>query len=234
MGSGASRKIRVFSADLSAGFFLCCHSMSAVSFLISDPSPALQTFMQQVLSGYGFDAAAIKTTSSPQAAAEIAASLKPDFLITDWFAKEPLCGIDLYRAVVKTNPDCRFALMAQGSSPTQAQEANAAGALFLLPKPFTADAARSQLARALEQLAPLHPAIAQHVSTHAQHHAPAEAPGRPTRVQLPSLPQYKSGDRVRYKNRTESVKHVILRRGELVVQLQDVPGLIEATQITRL
>lgn len=202
--------------------------MSAVSFLISDPSPALQTFTQQVLNGYGFDAASIKTTSNPHAAAEIAASLKPDFLITDWFAKESLTGIALYHVVQKIQPDCHFALMSSLSDPTHTQEAEEAGALFLLAKPFTADAMRNALRTALEQLAQLHPGIASKLSTVTSQPKPRPAP-----IQLPSLPQYKPGDRVQYANRTEVVKNVILRRGELVLQLDGIPGMVEASKITR-
>ncbi len=203
--------------------------MSAVSFLISDPSPALQTFTQQLLTGYGFDAAAIKTTSNPHAAAEMAASLKPDFLIADWFAKETLTGIALHQTIQKTSPGCHFALLSQASSPTHQQEADEAGALFLLAKPFTADAMRSAVRTALEQLAPLHPGIAHKLKPLA-----SQKPARPVYVAPPSLPQFKPGDRVVYANRTESVKNVILRRGELVVQLDGIPGMVEASKIQRL
>lgn len=202
--------------------------MSAVSFLISDPSPALQTFLQQVLTGYGFDAAAIKTTGTPQAAAELAPSLKPDFLISDWFAKESLSGIALFRQIASIHPPCRFALLAQGSSPSHEQEAREAGALFLLAKPFSADSARAEIAHALEQLAALHPGIAQAI--HA-HHPPSGAQARSAKLQLPSLPQYKPGDRVLYRNQVETIQHVILRRGEMVVQLQGMSGLVESTKI---
>ncbi len=201
--------------------------MSAVSFLISDPSPALQKFVRQLLTGYGFDAAAIKTVSDPHAAAEIAQSLKPDLLLTDWFAKESLSGIDLHQSILKSSPGCRFALMSQDGSPSLAEEARRAGALFFLVKPFSADDMRSALAQALEQMAHAHPAIAQrlHPTTYAQAHPTAT-------VQLPRLPQFKPGDRVRHGNRAASVKHVILRRGELVVQLDGVPGLVEASKLT--
>ncbi len=204
--------------------------MSAVSFLISDPSPALQKFTQQLLMGHGFDAAAIKTTGDPHAAAEIAASLRPDFLLTDWFAKESLSGIALYQAIQKTNPACQFALLTQTSSATHQQEADEAGALFLLAKPFTADVMRAKLGQALEQLAQLHPGIAQQLKSTSTASAQLT---RPIQVQLPSLPQFKPGDRVTYANRTESVKYVILRRGELVVQLEGIPGMVEASKITR-
>lgn len=208
-------------------FFLLA-PMSAVSFLISDPSPALQTFTQQLLSGYGFDAAAIKTASTPQAAAEIAASHKPDFLITDWFAKEPITGIALHKTLLKDNPNCQFALMAQDCNPTRQQEADEAGALFLLAKPFTADAMRGAVRTALEQLAPLHPGIASKLTPQG-----SPKPPRPVYV-APPLPQFKPGDRVVYANRTESVKHVILRRGELVLQLDGIPGMVEATKVKRI
>ena len=202
--------------------------MSAVSFLVSDPSPALQLFTHKLLSGYGFDSAGIKTTSDPRAAAEIAASQKPDFLITDWFAKESLNGIALHKALLKDNPNCQFALMAQDCNPTRQQEADEAGALFLLAKPFTADAMRSAVRTALEQLAPLHPGIASKLN-------PLSSPKPPRPVYVaPPLPQFKPGDRVVYANRTESVKHVILRRGELVLQLDGVSGMIEATKVQRL
>jgi DNA-binding NtrC family response regulator len=203
--------------------------MSAVSFLISDPSPALQAFTQQLLSGYGFDAAAIKTTSNPHAAAEMAASMKPDFLLTDWYAKETLTGIALHKTIQKSHPDCHFALLSQAAGPEQQQEADDAGALFLLAKPFTAEAMRAAMRRALEQLAQQHPEIARKLVAAA---SPQQAV-RPIAVKIPDLPQYKPGDRVLYANRTEVVKNVILRRGELVFQLEGIPGMVEASKITR-
>lgn len=207
--------------------------MSAVSFLIVDPSQALQTFVRQLLGSHGFDAAAIKTAGNPQAAAEIAASLKPDFLLTDWYAKESLTGIGLYQDVLKTSPGCRFALLSRTAGPSEMREAEQAGALFLLGKPFSADALRHEMGRALEQLAKLHPSIAQQLSAHGNA-SQAEAQIRAAKLQMSSLPQYKPGDRVMYANRVETVKNVILRRGDLVVQLHGIPGMVETTKITRL
>lgn len=203
--------------------------MSAVSFLVVDPSPALQTFAQQLLASYGFDAASIKTSANPQAAAEVAASHRPDFLITDWFAKEPLTGIALHQALQKINPHCQFALLTQTTSPTHQQAADEAGALFLLAKPFTADAMRAAVRAALEQLAPQNPAIARKL-------APVANPQsiRAVYVPPPSLPPFKAGDRVLYDNRVESIKNVILRRGELVLLLDGISGMVEASKVTRL
>lgn len=202
--------------------------MPAIHYLIVDPSPAVQTFVRTMLESYGFDASSIKTASSPQAALELSADIKPDFLITDWFSKDALNGIALHEAVVHHNPDCTLALMATAPSPQQEVDAAMAGAFFLLAKPFTANQFRVELAKAMLQLAKKHPQIAQKV---------AEQTGGAVKVPknvLPDIPQFKPGDQVTYQNRRESIKHVILRRGELVVQLNGVPGLIEATKVKRL
>ncbi|OYT94067.1 MAG: hypothetical protein CFE43_01675 [Burkholderiales bacterium PBB3] len=204
--------------------------MSALHHLIADPSPAVQTFIRNLLESYGFDAASIKTVSTPQAALEVAADIKPDFLLTDWFGKEALNGIDLHEAVLRHNPACALAVMAAAPTPQQQQQVDAdmAGAYFLLAKPFTADEFRSTLATAMGELAKKHPHIADQVA------AQARGATKVAKMVMPDLPQHKPGDQVSYQNRRESVKHVILRRGELVVQLHGIPGQIEASKLKRM
>jgi DNA-binding NtrC family response regulator len=197
--------------------------MSAASFLIADPSPALQTFLRLELKDLGFDPASIQTASTPEAAMEVGLSHKPDLLITDWFAKESMSGPDLYLQVVQVAPTCRLALMAQGVTPELEQQAKDEDAVFLLPKPFSADAARKALTQALETLAKDHVAIAQQLHAH-QHHQPPQ-------IIMPRLHHYKPGDAVMYRNRTERVQNVILRRGEMVLQLQGVPGMVDAGRV---
>jgi two-component system chemotaxis response regulator CheY len=202
--------------------------MPAISFLIADPSPAVLTFIRKQLESYGFESASIKTVANPRAAVEVAAELKPDFLLTDAFDKESISGLGLYSEVQKHNPECSFALMGASAGTVEQSDAIAAGAYFLLAKPFTADVFQSTLAKALGQFAQKHPQIAQQVLAQTKAATPA------TKIVLPNLPQYKPGDQVSYKNRRETVKHVILRRGELVVQLHGLAGLIEATKLQRL
>lgn len=204
--------------------------MSAASFLIADPSSALQTFLRLELQDFGFDPASIKTASTPDAAMELGLSHKPDLLITDWFAKEGMTGPDLYLQVVQVAPMCRLALMAQGVTPEQEQQAKDEDAVFLLPKPFSADAARKALTQALETLAKDHPAIAQQLQARQRGGAAARHPQAP-QIVLPKLTLFKPGDAVMYRNRTERVQNVILRRGAMVVQLQGIPGMIEAERI---
>ena len=201
--------------------------MSAASFLIADPSSALQTFFRRELEHAGFSPAQVKTASTPEAALEVGLSHKPDLLITDWFTKEALSGPDLYLQVVQVAPRCRLGLMAQGVTLAQEQLAKSEDALFLLPKPFSAEVARKTLAQALDALAKNHPAMAQPLQARQRGGAGAS----PTPLPWPQLHHYKAGDTVLYRNRTERVQHVILRRGEMVVQLQGIPSMIEADRI---
>jgi len=203
--------------------------MSAASFLIVDPSSALQTFLRLELVDFGFDPASIKTASTPDAAMEIGLSHKPDLLITDWFTKDAMSGPDLYLQVVQVAPMCRLALMVQGVTPEHEQQAKDEDAVFLLSKPFSADAARKALAQALEALAKDHPAIAHQLQVRQR--GGASAPTRTSYLQMPTMHHYKPGDAVLYRNRTERVQNVILRRGEVVVLLQGIPGMIDAGRI---
>ncbi len=199
--------------------------MAAITFLIADPTAGVQHFMQKLLENNGFDPTGIKTASTSQEALEIAETLKPDFLLTDWFANEAVTGIDLFHSIKKTNPYCHFALLSSDITSVQEQEAQDAGALFLLAKPFTVDEIRSELRRAMDQAVKAHPRLAAHVQAQTQ------ATQKTTTMQPQNMPQYKPGDQVLYLNRVETIKHVILRRGELVVQLQGMSGFIEATRI---
>jgi len=196
--------------------------MSAIRFLVADSSPAIQTFLRQLLEGYGFEPAWIKTASTPQAAQEVAAEHQPHLLLTDCYSKDVVTGLALHQTLQKLNPQCRFGLMSAHMTPTMAEQAQRAGALFHLAKPFTAADIKGAVAKALEQLAVLHPQVAYKLQP---------PPPRPV---LPALPKFQAGDAVLYQGRYETVKDVIFRQGELVVHLQGTPGMVPATKITRL
>jgi len=196
--------------------------MSAIRFLVADSSPAIQTFLRQLLEGYGFEPSWIKTTSTPQAALEVAAEHQPHLLLTDCYSKDSVTGFALHQKLLKFNPQCRFGLMSAHMTPTMAEQAQRAGALFQLAKPFTAADMKGAVAKALEQLVPLHPQVA---------HKLQPATPRPV---LPALPKFQAGDAVLYQGRYETVKDVIFRQGELVVHLQGTPGMVAATKITKL
>lgn len=196
--------------------------MSATRFLVADSSPAIQTFLRQLLEGYGFEPGSIKTANTPQAALEFAAGHPPDLLLTDSFPKEQLSGLALHQALLQHNPQCQFGLMAARMDATLQEQAESAGALFALAKPFTATDIKAAVAQALEALSIHHPQVASKLR-----------PQAPVRTTVPLPPRIQAGDAVIYQGRYETVKNVILRQGELVVHLQGTPGMVPASKLSR-
>lgn len=205
--------------------------MSSIRFLIADESAAFHTFMRRLLEEYGFEPTLIQTTKDPAAALRVAHTLLPDFLLTDWFGNQSMNGLILYKEVLRTNANCQFALIGAGKTALQKQQADEAGALFFLEKPFTAPELQTALGKALSHLAQKHPKMAHHVNARGNHEASQRPAGLP---HIPAPPVYRAGEQVLYKDRPATVKYVILRRGELVVQLQGFPGLVTATEIRKM
>ncbi len=203
--------------------------MHSLRFLIADDSKALQAYMRQLLVEYGFDPACIYAANDTAAALELSTNQSPDFLLTDWFAQAELTGVALYEQILDLNPSCLYALMGRDLDATQIEQGTSAGALFCLSKPFTSAEIKAAMAQALEQLATLHPALQEHL---AQRQSPS-AVSHARHAEAPAAPVYKVGEQVMHQGRTETIKHVILRRGEVAVQLQGISGLIPAAKINK-
>ena len=202
--------------------------MSTIRFLIVDASPSLHTFMRQLLTGYGFDAHGVTCVTDPAAALQAAQENRPDFVLTDWFPKESMQGLELFQKIQALNPQCRFAMLSTDDSSSARQKAQEAGAVFLMKKPCTAQELRGALANAMELLAVEDPKMGAHVRAMR----PKEAPAAPAQIAV-NVPKYEVGEQVLYRGRRASIKYVILRRGELVVQLHGSSGLIPAINIQK-
>ena len=200
--------------------------MSTIRFLIADASPSLHTFMRQLLIGYGFEAHGIACAADPASALLAAEENRPDFLLTDWFPKETMQGIELFQSIQRLSPQCRFAMLSSDASNAAREKAQEAGAVFLMKKPCTAQELRNALANAMELLSIEHPKMAAHVRAQR----PKDAQPVPAPIPI-KVPKYEVGEQVLYQGRRASIKYVILRRGELVVQLHGSTGLIPATNI---
>lgn len=198
--------------------------MSAIHFLVADSSPAVQTFLRQLLEGYGFEPGWIKTVATPQAALEVAAQHQPHVLLSDCFSRDALPWDALHTQLLQHNPQCQFGLMSAHMDSAMVQQAQKAQALFHLRKPFTASEIKGAIAKAMEKRAETHPPIARLL-----HPTSAQA----ARQLMPVMPKFKDGDTVIYQGRQDTVKHVIFRRGELVVQLRGTPGMVEAYKLQR-
>jgi hypothetical protein len=99
--------------------------------------------------------------------------------------------------------------------PERSKQAKDAGALFLLGKPCIAGEINAALTRALEQIK-------------------ADKVRESLGALVAQLPNLKVGDRLEYRGQHDVVKHVIFRHGELLVQLNETPGVLQASSLRRI
>jgi DNA-binding NarL/FixJ family response regulator len=203
--------------------------MFKLRLLIADGSKGLQTFVHQLFVNFGFDDALIRMADDPTSALAIARNLKPDFLLTDWFPKNDIQGIALYQQVLECNPACKFALLSTRTGPEETEAAQKAGALFLQHTPCSANELRGALGKALQRLAAANPGV----NSHVKDVTVAAARHLATLTAAAQLPTFNPGDKVYFRGRPDTVKNVILRRGEMVVQLQNVEGMVPSVQLRR-
>jgi len=200
-------------------------------FLIVDPIPAVQNFASQLLESYGFAGDTIRCCADTQTALTQGLELKPDFLVTDWFAKATLSGIALHQRLREVSPQCRLALLSYEVTPEHEAQARTAGSRFLLRKPFTATELSTTLKNALVQLNKERPDLAQ------RFHAPSSTPGgkdrdiKPINMPMPVLQTFKPGDKVVHREKPETIQYVVISHGELAVQFQGRAGLVPAREV---
>jgi DNA-binding response OmpR family regulator len=194
-----------------------------LKFLVVDALAGVQTFAKQLLHGHGFSADSILCCSDTEAALAQGLVFKPHFLITDWFPKAALTGIQLYQRLREAQPALQLSLLSFEVTPDHEFEAGALGAHFLLKKPFTADQLKAEMTRSLEALAKHSPGLHGRVRDTMRIARPAPRPVLPI---IPPQPVLKPGDKVRYQGRVHVAQHVVHRHGETVVQLQGQLGFV--------
>jgi CheY-like chemotaxis protein len=194
-----------------------------LKFLVVDPLAGVQTFARQLLQGHGFAADSILCCADSDAALAQGLLFKPHFLITDWFAKAPLSGIQLYQRLREVQPALHLSLLSFDVTPEHQFEAEAHGAHFLLKKPFTAEQLKAEMTRSLEALAKNSPGLHGQVRQVMRTARPAPRPVLPV---IPPQPVIKPGDKVRFNGAVHVAQYVVHRPGETVVQLQGQGGLI--------
>jgi len=199
-----------------------------LKFLVVDPLSGVQSFARQLLQSQGFSADGILCCADTDSALAQGLLFKPDFLVTDWFPKAPLTGIQLFQRLKEVRPRLHLSLLSFEVTPAHELEAEAHGAHFLLKKPFTAEQLKAQMTRSLEALAKDSPALHGQVRDVMRQARPSP------RVALPVIappPVIKPGDSVRYKGQRHVAQYVVHRPGETVVQLKGVAALIPLDQL---
>lgn len=180
-----------------------------LKFLVVDPLAGVQTFARQLLQGHGFASDSILCCADTDTALAKGLAFRPQFLITDWFPKATLSGIQLCQRLREVQPSLHLALMGFEVTPEHQFEAEAHGAHFLLKKPFSAEQLKAEVTRSLDVLAKHSPGL------------PGRARAtRPVLPVMPPQPVIKPGDKVRFNGSVHVAQYVVHRHGGTVVQLQ--------------
>ena len=181
-----------------------------LKFLVVDPLAGVQSFARQLLQSHGFALDRILCCADPEAALLQGLVFKPHFLITDWFPRSALSGIQLYQRLREAQPSLQLSLLSFEVTPEHQFEAEAHGARFLLKKPFSAEQLKAEVTRSLEALAWKPPGP----QGQARDARPAARPMLPPQLIV------KPGDQVRFNGGLHVAQHVVHRNGGTVVQLK--------------
>jgi two-component system chemotaxis response regulator CheY len=112
--------------------------------LIADDSTVMRRIVARTLRQAGFDVSDIVEASDGRQAYDIVMTQEPDLVLSDWNMPE-MTGIESLRAMRAAGSTVLFGFVTSEGSEEMRAEAAAAGAAFLIAKPFTADTFRDVL-----------------------------------------------------------------------------------------
>ena len=116
-----------------------------MEFLIVDDSKAMRMIVTRVLRQAGYEGSTFREAADGAEALAAVRESRPDLVLSDWNMPE-MNGIDFLRALRAEGIDVPFGFVTSESTPEMRETALAAGASFLVAKPFTADAFQEALA----------------------------------------------------------------------------------------
>ncbi|MDO8106093.1 response regulator [Isoptericola sp. b441] len=111
--------------------------------VVADDSRVMRQIVIRTLrqAGYEWD---ITEASDGAESLQLARDVDPDLVLSDWNMPE-MTGIDMLRAMRAAGMDIPLGFVTSEGSPEMREQAEAAGALFLIAKPFTADTFRETI-----------------------------------------------------------------------------------------
>jgi two-component system chemotaxis response regulator CheY len=111
--------------------------------LVADDSRVMRQIVIRTLRQAGYD---WEITEAPDGAAalEIAQEMDPDLVLSDWNMPE-MTGIELLLAMRRGGMDIPLGFVTSEGSPEMREQADKAGALFLIAKPFSAEVFRETI-----------------------------------------------------------------------------------------
>ena len=112
--------------------------------LIADDSRVMRQIVTRTLRQAGYDGHNLVEASDGQEAYDTVRGDKFDLVLSDWNMPK-MTGVEVLRAVRAGGVEVPFGFVTSESTPEMRETAEAAGALFLITKPFTADTFREAL-----------------------------------------------------------------------------------------
>ena len=117
--------------------------------LVADDSRVMRQIVIRTLRQAGYAGHDIVEAENGRQALELVHSESPDLVLSDWNMPE-MTGIDLLAALCSAGSSVPFGFVTSEGSADMRARAEAGGALFLIAKPFTAEAFDEALAPVLK------------------------------------------------------------------------------------
>lgn len=112
--------------------------------LIVDDSRAMRMIVRRTLRQAGYDHVEITEAANGVEALKAISQATPDLILSDWNMPE-MMGIELLRKLKESKCPSPFGFVTSESTDEMRATAMAAGALFLITKPFTAESFKEAL-----------------------------------------------------------------------------------------
>jgi two-component system chemotaxis response regulator CheY len=114
------------------------HGRTAMKILVVDDSKAMRMIVLRALRQAGFGEATMIEAEDGVGGLEKVRSERPDLILSDWNMPN-LSGIEFLRELRASGDATTFGFVTSESTPAMREQAIAAGAAFLIAKPFTPD-----------------------------------------------------------------------------------------------
>jgi two-component system, chemotaxis family, chemotaxis protein CheY len=115
-----------------------------VKILIADDSRVMRQIVTRTLRQAGYTGHELVEACDGQELYNAAVAEEPDLVLSDW-NMPGMTGVEALRALRADGVEVPFGFVTSESTPAMRELAAAAGALFLITKPFTADHFREAL-----------------------------------------------------------------------------------------
>ena len=106
--------------------------------LIADDSRVMRQIVVRTLRQAGFGDHELIEAGNGQEAFDLTKSENPDLVLSDWNMPE-MTGVEVLRALRAEGNDVKFGFVTSECTPEMMEAAEAAGSLFFIVKPFSAE-----------------------------------------------------------------------------------------------